>query len=73
MTFTKQFLIASVLLGILSSAYADNGGLDRTRNFYDNFKSEQERLRADKAAANQDDKNTRNPEKENNDENRNER
>lgn len=72
MNFTKQFLIASMLLGLLSSAYADNGGLDRSRNFYDRFKSEQERLRADKAAANQDDKNTRNPEKENNNKNRSE-
>jgi len=55
MTIYNRLLTIVMLMGFLSPAYAVNeqadSGLDRMRAFHEDFKSNQERLRAERAPA----------------------
>ncbi|WP_158023886.1 MULTISPECIES: hypothetical protein [Pseudomonadaceae] len=55
MTIIIRLLAVGMLMGFLSPVYAvneqANGGLDRMRAFHEDFKSNQERLRAERASA----------------------
>ncbi|CAB5579769.1 MULTISPECIES: hypothetical protein [Pseudomonas] len=46
MKFVKSIAIGSLLLGLMGTAYAE-GGFERTKQFNENFRTEQARLWSD--------------------------